>query len=133
MAQVSGIGGVFVYANAPASLAAWYARHFGLEFRYDEGMQCYYLVFHYRDLDPPSRLLDTVLAIFPAQEPLGRARGEYMINYRVDDLDGLVAQLHAAGIKTTDITVERDEEGYGKFTRLRDPEGNRIELYQPIR
>lgn len=133
MPKVAGIGGVFLYAKDPSGLAAWYAQHLGIEFRQDEGTEFYYLVFRYRDFDHVARLLDTTLAIFPAREPLGDTRSEYKINYRVDDLEGMVAQLHASGIETSDSVVQRDEYGYGKFVQLSDPEGNQIELYQPIR
>jgi glyoxylase I family protein len=54
------------------------------------------------------------------------------INYRVDDLDAMVEQLHAPGIVNKSITIEPDGEGKGKFTHLHDPEGNCIELWEHI-
>lgn len=107
MTRVTGIGGVFLYANDPALLATWYKEHFGIEFRHDRDSQVYYLVFCYRDIDQATQLLDTTLAIFPAKEPLGFVRDQAMVNYRVDDLEGLVAQLHVAGIDTSDNVVHR--------------------------
>ncbi len=131
--KVNGIGGVFIYANDPKDLAEWYARHLGIEFTRDEASHSYYMLFYYRDLDDPSKRLDTTFAILPAKEQLGSERGEVMINYRVHDLEAVVAQLTAAGIAVDDIKIQRDEEGFGKFTHLVDLEGNRIELYQPLR
>lgn len=55
-----------------------------------------------------------------------------MINYRVDDLNAVVAQLRGAGVPTGEVTTERDAEGFGKFARLSDPEGNPIELWQHL-
>ena len=132
-AIVNGIGGVFIYANDPKSLAEWYSHHLGLEFTCDEGDGNYYMLFYYRDVDDPSKRLNTVFAIMPADSELGTTRGEAMINYRVHDLAALMAQLTAAGIVVEEIKVQRDDEGFGKFTHLVDPEGNRIELYQPLR
>jgi predicted enzyme related to lactoylglutathione lyase len=131
MIKVNGIGGVFIYANDPTSLAEWYARHFGLELKPIEGEQTHYMVFTYRDHNDSSKLLSTVFAIMPAVKPLSAERGECMINYRVDDLEEFVRQLGAEGIATEPIAAQFDGEGLGKFTHLRDPEGNRIELWQP--
>ena len=129
--KINGIGGVFIYSNNPKELAEWYSLHFGINTTHDEQMNAYYKEIWYRDLDDPSRKLHTVFAILPAQEPLGSERRESMVNYRVDDLEALVRQLNAEGIVTEPIAVQRDAEGYGKFTHLKDPDGNRIELWQP--
>ena len=133
MAQITGIGGVFIFANDPKMLADWYTQYLGIHFQADEGVDGVFMLFYYRDVANPTIRFDTTFAILPARKHLGSERGECMINYRVDDLDVFVAGLRAANIATEDIKVLRDEEGYGKFTRLVDPEGNRIELYQPIR
>ena len=53
-------------------------------------------------------------------------------NYRVDDVDAIVARLHEEGAETSMVTVRRDAEGQGKFVRLLDPEGHRIELWQHL-
>ena len=132
MFKVTGVGGVFLYSNDPRTLAGWYTRNLGLDLTYDESSQNYYLGFFCRDPADPSRQLQTVFAIMPAPEKLRPGRGEYMINYRVDDLDGLVAQLAAAGVSTEPVTLQADGQGQGKFTQLKDPEGNRIELWQHL-
>ena len=131
--DVNGIGGVFIYANDPRSLAEWYSRHLGIEFTRDETSDSYYMVFYYRDVDDPSKRLDTAYAIRPAKDLLGSDRNQFMINFRVNDLEALATQLSAAEIAVEEIQILRDEEGFGKFTQLVDLEGNHIELYQPLR
>jgi predicted enzyme related to lactoylglutathione lyase len=70
----------------------------------------------------------------PAKKPLGPERGEYMINYRVDDLAGFLLQLQSNGVESATIEEHRDGrtvESIGYFSWIQDPEGNHIELYQP--
>ncbi|MBB3713192.1 putative enzyme related to lactoylglutathione lyase [Limimaricola variabilis] len=116
MEKVTGIGGVFFRARDPEALAKWYLDHLGIEgpgpsiWRQEAG--------------------PTVLMPF-AQETdyFGRSEQQWMINFRVADLDAMVAQLDAAG-----IAVERRDEWdseIGRFARIHDPEGNPIELWQP--
>ncbi|MCJ1673889.1 VOC family protein [Rathayibacter sp. VKM Ac-2929] len=115
--RVTGIGGFFFAARDPAALARWYAEHLGI----DEVPMEY---------GAPSWRQDagtTVLAPMPTgSEPLGPAG--WTLNLRVRSLDALVAQLRAAG-----IPVEIDPETYpnGRFADLHDPEGNRLQLWQP--
>jgi len=128
MIRVEGIGGVFLYANDARALSEWYTHHFGLEFLFSAEEQLYYLEFIHRADADPGRRESTVFAIMPAKAPLGTERRECMINYRVPDLDGFLAQLQAAGIR-----VERREDySYGRFAYIADPEGHPIELYQPL-
>ena len=131
--EVNGIGGVFIFANDPRSLAEWYSHHLGIDFTRDEASDNYYMLFYYRDDVVPSKRLDTTFAILPASSSLGLDRGEFMINFRVNDLESLASQLAAAGIAVEEVKILRDEEGLGKFTHLVDLEGNHIELYQPLR
>ncbi len=128
MIKVNGIGGVFIYANDPKMLADWYAAHLGIEFEHNEAGTNYWMVFSYRDDNDPSKRASTVFAINAAKKKLGTERGECMINYRVDDLQGFIEQLKARGVSVE--PVEDDGEN-GWFTWITDPEGNRIELYQP--
>jgi hypothetical protein len=97
MIAVNGIAGVFLYASDPKKLAEWYALHFGITFLSDLP-NTYYMEFYYRDDTEPSMRRSTVFAIMPAKQPLGPERGEYMINYRVDDLRGFLEQLHSSSI-----------------------------------
>ncbi|HYN90121.1 MAG TPA: VOC family protein [Ardenticatenaceae bacterium] len=127
MAKLDGIGGIFIYANDPDALSQWYARHFDLDFIYNEGESTYYLEFQYRDDDDPSKRKSTVFAIYPAVDELGPSRREFMLNFRVTDLDGLLEQLKAAGVRTGHIEAYE----YGRFSWIKDPEGNRLELWEP--
>src|SRR5260370_33996578 len=94
MITVNGIAGVSLDANDPKGLAEWYALHFGITFLSDLP-NTYYMEFYYRDDTDPSKRRSTVFAIMLAKQPLGSERGEYMINYRVDDLTGFLEQLQS--------------------------------------
>jgi glyoxylase I family protein len=120
MERVTGIGGVFFRAKDPKALAAWYERHLGISRvpeTYEEGS--------WRQDEGP-----TVFAPFAEDtDYFGRAEQAWMINLRVRDLDAMVAQL-----RSHEIEVDVDPEMYpnGRFARLHDPEGNPIELWQPM-
>jgi len=134
MIKVNGIAGVFVYAQDPQRLADWYALHFGLEFL-SERADTYYMEFYHRDDTDPTQRHSTVFAIMPAKRPLGAERGEYLINYRVDDLAGFLAQLQARGVATGPVEEQHDGRypgSTGLFTWITDLEGNHLELYQPV-
>ena len=120
MERVTGIGGFFFRSRDPNALAVWYQERLGVKtvpesydeepWRQEEG--------------------ETVFAPFPQDsEMIGPPAHTWMINFRVGDLDALVEQLRAAG-----ETVEVDPERYpnGRFAELRDPEGNGIQLWQPM-
>ncbi len=119
-ARATGIGGFFFRARDPAALTAWYASHLGV----DPPPTSYGGQVWVQEAGP------TVLAPFAADtEYLGRLEQSWMINFRVDDLDRLVRQFAEAG-----IAVEVDPETYpnGRFARLADPEGNPIQLWEPL-
>jgi len=123
-----------LYANDPKKLAEWYTLLFGLEFLSDIA-DTYFMEFYYRDDTDTSRRLSTVFAIMPARQPLSSQRGEYMINYRVDDLKGFLAQLQASGVPIGPIEEQNDGRysgSKGLFSWITDPEGNHLELYQPL-
>jgi catechol 2,3-dioxygenase-like lactoylglutathione lyase family enzyme len=135
MAGITGIGGVFLFARDTDRLADWYVRHLGFSLEpmsEDGGPATYFQEIFCRDLENPQLKLQTVFAIMPSKEDLGLQRDQVMINYRVDDLDALVLQLNEAGIETGPVSVEFDGQGQGKFSRMSDPEGNRIELWEHI-
>jgi len=120
MERVNGIGGVFFRAENPDLLSKWYATHLGVE----EPPASYEICSWWQQEGA------TVFAPMGAEsEHLfgGPSRG-WSINFRVSDLDAMVAQLTAAG-----IAVEMDPESYpnGRFASLLDPEGNAIQLWQP--
>jgi catechol 2,3-dioxygenase-like lactoylglutathione lyase family enzyme len=88
----------------------------------------YYTVFYCRDEREPAKRLDTTFSIMPAKKALPLERSEFMVNYRVDNLEEFLEQLRRIGIE-----IEKVEDyDYGRFAWIRDPEGNRIELYQPL-
>jgi predicted enzyme related to lactoylglutathione lyase len=126
--SIDGIGGVFIYANDAKALSSWYAHHFGLRLETYEDGKVFGTEFKYRRLGDSSQIDSTVFSINQSKSDLPAERKESMVNYRVRDLDAFVAQLKVDGIE-----IEKTEDfDYGRFAWIRDPEGNRIELYQPL-
>jgi predicted enzyme related to lactoylglutathione lyase len=126
--SVDGIGGVFIYANDAKALSNWYAHHFGMPIETYEDGKVYGTEFKYRRLSDSSKVDSTVFSISQAKTPLPPERRECVVNYRVRDLSAFLEQLKADG-----VAVEKTEDfDYGRFAWVRDPEGNRIELYQPL-
>jgi catechol 2,3-dioxygenase-like lactoylglutathione lyase family enzyme len=123
---VRGLGGVFLYAEDPEQLSRWYAAHLGLSFTEWEPGKCYGLELFFTD--PDGRKAHTVFSLMKAKAPLGEGRPECMVNWRVDDLEAFCAGLEAAGVAVEPL----QDYGYGRFAWIRDPEGHRIELYQPL-
>jgi catechol 2,3-dioxygenase-like lactoylglutathione lyase family enzyme len=130
MGRAMMIGGVFLLARDPRALAEWYRRHLGWELNYlaDEG--AYYVELYYREPDRPDEPQHLVYVIMPG-DPGEPGRG-HTVNYRVDDVDSIVRSLQADGVETSAVTVGPDAEGQGKFVRLLDPEGHRLELWQHL-
>ena len=127
--SIDGIGGVFIYANDARALSNWYAHHFGLRLETYEDGKVYGTEFKYRRLGDSSQVDSTVFSISQSKSPLPAERRECVINYRVRDLAAFLEQLRADG-----ITIEKTEDfDYGRFAWIQDPEGNRIELYQPLK
>ncbi|HUF47597.1 MAG TPA: aldo/keto reductase [Vicinamibacterales bacterium] len=124
-ARVNGIGGVFFKARDPAALSAWYRTHLGLQVTSGAPEMP---AFEWRERDNPARVARTAWALFDRESGyLGPAGAQFMINYRVSDLDRLVARLRAAG-----IDVEGPAGHFnGRFAWLHDPDGNRVELWEP--
>jgi catechol 2,3-dioxygenase-like lactoylglutathione lyase family enzyme len=85
---------------------------------------------YYREPDRPDEPQHLVYAIMPG-DPGEPGRG-HTVNYRVDDVDSIVRSLQADGVETSAVTVGPDAEGQGKFVRLLDPEGHRLELWQHL-
>lgn len=116
--RVTGVGGVFFKAKDPEALKQWYHEHLGVE------PSAYGTLFHWEGKG------STTFSIFPADTaylgPPGQAA--FMINFRVDDLDALIAKLEAADVQ---LLPEREAADYGRFAWVVDPEGNRIELWEP--
>lgn len=114
MERVLGIGGVFFRARDPRALNAWYAEHLGTTtggglWETEAGPT----VWSASDADT---------------DYFGRREQQWMVNFRVRDLDAMLAQLQAAGVE---VDERREDSEYGRFGWITDPEGNRIELWQP--
>ncbi|WP_176597428.1 MULTISPECIES: VOC family protein [Sphingobium] len=122
---VLGMGGFFFRARDPEALSAWYRTHLGV----GAG----------RSADPEvapnihtwtARGGPMVFAPFPADSDYFAADKAFMINFRVSDLDGLLADLRAANVAVI-TKAEWDHPEVGRFARIHDPEGNAIELWEP--
>jgi len=119
MEKVTGIGGFFFRASDPAALAEWYHRVLGIS-----------PVPQTAGAEPWQQEAGaTAFAPFEAAtDYFGDSARQFMLNFRVRDLDAMVAQIEASG---TRVTVDPEPYPYGRFARLTDPEGNPIELWQP--
>jgi predicted enzyme related to lactoylglutathione lyase len=123
MKRVTGIGGVFFKAKDPASLSQWYRTHLGMNVEDWGGV-----AFRWAD-DKAGAKGTTIWSPFKDDTSyFAPSSASFMINYRVEDLHALLAALRAEGCAVDD-KVEESE--YGKFGWVVDPEGNKIELWQP--
>jgi catechol 2,3-dioxygenase-like lactoylglutathione lyase family enzyme len=119
MERVEGIGGVFFRARDPEALRRWYAERLGVEDGLD-GAPVW---------SPGAG--PTVFTPFPESTEKFATGKQWMLNFRVRDLDAMLAQLRAAGVAVEDEL--QHQQGVGRFAWLSDPEGNRIELWEPDR
>ena len=119
MEKVTGIGGVFFRAEDPSALQGWYAEHLGVQPPPET----------YEEPEWRQEAGPTVFAAFEeSSEHFGRADQRWSINFRVRDLDAMVAQLERAGI---DVEVDPEVYPNGRFAALADPEGNPVQLWEP--
>ena len=119
MQRVTGIGGIFMRSADPNALARWYREHLGVRAFSEEADETWW-----QEEGP------TVWAPFPTDtDYFGRREQDWMINFRVDDLDAMLEQLRAAGVSVDDEAQEMER--IGRFGWGTDPEGNRFELWQP--
>jgi catechol 2,3-dioxygenase-like lactoylglutathione lyase family enzyme len=127
MERVTGIGGIFFKARRPARLTSWYQEHLGLP-----ATPCGVSVtFTWREGPGRGRKAETVWSPFPTTtDYFGSSRAPFMINYRVRNLDAMLAQLRQAKVKIEPV-IEDSE--FGRFAWVTDPEGNRVELWEPPR
>ena len=118
MKRVTGIGGIFFKAKDAPALQAWYKRHLGIDVQEWGGT-----AFTWTDSGT------TVWSIDPAQSKhFAPSNSTFMVNYRVEDLHALVKVLREEGCNVLD---KIDDSEYGKFAWVIDPEGNKVELWQP--
>ena len=124
MSRVVGIGGVFIKSKDPQALRAWYREHLGMETEDWGGM-----AFRWSRPDSPGDKGMTVWSIFEeSSNYFAPSTARFMVNYIVNDLAAVLADLRAEGCAVDDKTEVSE---YGKFGWVMDPEGNRIELWQP--
>ena len=123
-ARVTGIGGVFFKARDADSLRAWYARHLKLAIADWGGTS-----FRSPAARGDGRSVETVWSIFSASSDyFAPSAAPFMINYRVSDLEAVLESLRAEGC---DVDPKTETSQFGKFGWVMDPEGNRIELWEP--
>ena len=124
MQRVTGIGGVFFKSGDPKRLGEWYRTHLGMNVEEWGGV-----AFRWVTEDNPAGTGTTIWSPFAASTSyFAPSEAPFMINFRVPDLHAMLAQLRNAGCEVDD-KVEESE--YGKFGWVMDPEGHRIELWQP--
>lgn len=120
MEKVLGLGGVFFKARDPNALAAWYRDHLGVPIEAGQG--------HGIMMSQGAGEM-TVWSVFPADTThFGPGSSTVMLNYRVSNLDAMLAQLRAAGAQ---VEERVEDHSYGRFGWASDPEGNRFELWEP--
>ena len=122
MEQVTGIGGVFFKVKDPKAMTGWYRTNLGIQSKGG------YADFTWLDKDRPGETGHTAWRIFPSNAKyFGESSSSLMINYRVANLDRMLEQLRRGGVK-----IEKVEDyDYGRWAWIMDPEGNRIELWEP--
>ncbi|TAE25395.1 MAG: VOC family protein [Candidatus Kapaibacterium sp.] len=124
MKRVTGIGGVFFKAENPAELKNWYEKHL------DIPQSDYGTTFEWREDANPEKRGTTAWSPFKADSKyFAPSQKEWMINYRVENLVELLNVLQTEGVQ---IVGDMEEYDYGKFAWILDPEGNKIELWEPI-
>jgi predicted enzyme related to lactoylglutathione lyase len=125
--RILGIGGIFFKSAQQATLSDWYREKMGI----DHGQ--YGAMFKWRSVeeraDEPAQERFTLWSVFPSSsEYFAPSQASFMINYIVDDLDALLEKLRGAGVE---IDAKREDFDYGRFAWVYDPDGNKIELWEP--
>lgn len=122
--RVTGIGGIFFFSDNLAETKEWYAKNLGLEIN-DWGSSS----FESRDLNNPDKVNSLQWTPFKkGSEYFAPSQKEFMINYRVQNIEGLISKLKENGVTILDELVTYD---FGKFIHIMDAEGNKIELWEP--
>jgi len=124
MKRVTGIGGVFFKCDSPERIQKWYSDHLGITMAGESG------VFEWKQKDSPGEFGHTVWGPFEnSTKYFHPSQKGFMINYRVENLEALIEQLRKEGVEVVG-DIERYD--YGKFGWIMDPEGNKIELWEPM-
>ena len=121
MERVTGIGGIFFKTKNPGALADWYRKNLGM---------CptgEHTEFEWREKERPEQIGSTVWSLFSSDSDyFGPGSQQFMVNYRVADLDRILEQLTGNGV----AVLKREDYDYGRFAWITDPDGNRIELWE---
>lgn len=121
--KVTGVGGIFFFSDNPKDTKEWYAKNLGLDVN-DWGS-----TFESRNIQNPDEIESLQWSPFKkGDEYFLPSKKEFMINYRVQNIEGLVKQLKENGVTVLDDIASYD---YGKFVHIMDAEGNKIELWEP--
>lgn len=121
--RIVGIGGIFFKSGDREALQSWYKDKLGL----DHGSHG--VMFKWRSPEQPEKEHLTIWSIFPEQSKyFDPSRSPFMINYIVENLDALLAKLTEAGVE---IDPKRENHEYGRFAWIYDPDGNKVELWEP--
>ena len=122
--KVTGIGGIFFFSDNPKETREWYSKNLGLETN-DYGSS-----FEFRNVNKPEEVGTLQWCPFKkGSEHFAPSKKEFMINYRVQNIEGLVDKLKKDGVTILDSIASYD---YGKFAHIMDAEGNKIELWEPV-
>lgn len=121
--RVTGIGGIFFKTKDPSKMKEWYGKHLGIETDQYGGL------FKWRDFEDKEKVCTSAWSPFKEDSDyFGPSEKEYMFNYRVENLEELLAELEKEGVQ---IVGKVEEYEYGKFGWIMDPEGRKIELWEP--
>lgn len=124
MQRVTGVGGIFFRARDPEALRGWYQRHLGVGLESWGGT-----VFNWSGPENPTGSGSTTWSLFAQDHSkFAKTASTFMVNYRVADLKALLAALRAEGCE---VDEQVEDTAWGLFGWVTDPEGNRIELWQP--
>ncbi len=117
MARITGLGGAFLRADNPEELYAWYEKHLGITYA-DGGFA----------FPREAQRASIIVAFFPRDADYFPVSQPAMLNFQVDDLDAVLDRLLAESVM---VDPKREDSSYGRFGWFTDPEGNRVELWQP--
>lgn len=122
--KVTGIGGIFFRSNNPSESRDWYGKHLGL------AVNQYGSPFEFRNANNPDEINYLNWSPFDKDtDYFNPSEKEFMINYRVQNIEGLVDKLKKNGV---DVVDKIEEYEYGKFVHIMDNDGNKIELWEPV-
>jgi predicted enzyme related to lactoylglutathione lyase len=125
MKKVTGIGGIFFKTQDPKAMASWYEKHLDIPFGEKS-----YSGFNWRNVDAPEQMGHTAFSFFSEDTTyMQPSTKQFMLNFRVENLEALLAQLREEGVTVFD---EMESYEFGKFGWILDPEGNKIELWEAV-